>query len=322
MRLRGILAAAICVCLSGAAAFAQQVSTILADADAYIEKESWEGTNSGKTTGGETSLRQGTYDWNRKIYMHFDLGSLNDSQSVTQAWLRIAWQSTPYDPGNTRIFAIMDEAKDWNLTALPENAICYDNAPQVDAATLPVPLPFLEEGSDTSSVTRLLGDVATPNSGIDLDVTGLVQWVLGQNSGFSTFADTDNILTIVMRETVDYSFTNYYSKEYTPGDDSDAPRLVITQESAVLPMLGDTNDDNCVDGADYTNWADNYKATGVAAWPDGRGQGNFNADDTVDGADYTLWADNYTGPCGQAVPEPVTLLLLAPGLGLALRQRR
>jgi hypothetical protein len=79
---------------------------------------------------------------------------------------------------------------------------------------------------------------------------------------------------------------------------------------------GDANIDGCVDGADYTLWADNYQTPGM-----GWCGGDFNADGNTDGADYTLWADNYT-PGGSSVPEPATLSLLALGACLPLLRRR
>ncbi len=82
---------------------------------------------------------------------------------------------------------------------------------------------------------------------------------------------------------------------------------------------GDANYDGKVDGADYTIWADNYKASGNWA------KGDFDLSGFVDGADYTLWADNFgfgTGGTGGSVPEPAGGLLLAAGVMALLRRRR
>ncbi len=83
---------------------------------------------------------------------------------------------------------------------------------------------------------------------------------------------------------------------------------------------GDASLDGCVDGGDYSLWADNY-ALGVPGktWV----QGDFSGDGIVDGADYTFWADNYEAGCGGSpIPEPAALALLAVGSLAALRRRR
>ena len=80
--------------------------------------------------------------------------------------------------------------------------------------------------------------------------------------------------------------------------------------------MGDATLDGCVDGGDYTLWADNYGQPG--AWCDG----DFNCEGFVDGADYTLWADNYGYGTGRAgVPEPAALSMLILGAWLALRRK-
>ena len=87
-------------------------------------------------------------------------------------------------------------------------------------------------------------------------------------------------------------------------------------------LPGDATLDSIVDGADYTDWADNFLAKADATWRDG----DFNLDGIVDGVDYTIWADHFgTGfPSAAAVvtavPEPSTWLMSLVGISfLGLR---
>jgi Dockerin type I domain len=86
-------------------------------------------------------------------------------------------------------------------------------------------------------------------------------------------------------------------------------------KEAPVDLAGDANGDGAVTDADYTIWADNYGAT--EATPE---MGDFNGDGSVTDADYTIWADNYGAGTG-AIPEPVTLVLLACGAVFAARRR-
>lgn len=100
-------------------------------------------------------------------------------------------------------------------------------------------------------------------------------------------------------------------------------------------LLGDTNLDGLVDGADFSFLASNFGQSGKQ-WTNG----DFNFDGVVDGADFSLLASNFglsvasfpaslpqpseIGGLGATVPEPATLSLLtlvAGGL-FARRPRR
>lgn len=98
--------------------------------------------------------------------------------------------------------------------------------------------------------------------------------------------------------------------------------------SALRVLYGDSNFDGVVDGADYTDWADNFLQSNTVF-----AQGDFNQDGHVDGADYVLWADNFLQSDGPplaqlataAVPEPTSALLGLIGVGVcavALRRSR
>ena len=92
------------------------------------------------------------------------------------------------------------------------------------------------------------------------------------------------------------------------------PQYLPSGLRVTATYFGDATLEGCVDGADYTAWADNYKQSG--GWCDG----DFDNSGFIDGADYTAWADNYKQGCG-TVPEPGFAVLLTCG-GLSLLRRR
>ncbi len=91
----------------------------------------------------------------------------------------------------------------------------------------------------------------------------------------------------------------------------------LIQPTPALP--GDYNNDDIVDQADFTTWADSFGDTGENLPADGNGDG------IVDQADFTTWADNFGQSSGDnspsSVPEPGVLLLTGVGIIVCLRRR-
>jgi hypothetical protein len=223
------------------AAVGASAGVVLTDADAWCG----DGAPASPTGNHGADPRLAVHRSNgvAKSYLHFDLSGLDAGMAVTDARLKIDLDIGQYDSSNVALFAIVDETKDWNLGTLAENVIDETNAPQINLGNQP----FAEEGSDAGSVSRYLDTVVNiPGNNtedivaaIDIDVTGLIQWVLGQNAGYSTFADTDDQLTICFRIDRDYCFPKFASRETTKAGLT-APRLEITQvpEPATIGLLG------------------------------------------------------------------------------------
>jgi hypothetical protein len=62
----------------------------------------------------------------------------------------------------------------------------------------------------------------------------------------------------------------------------------LTATPTMVIKLGDTNNDNLVNGVDYSTWSTNYtKAL------NSKTNGDFNNDGVVNGIDYVIWLNNY-----------------------------
>jgi parallel beta-helix repeat protein len=67
------------------------------------------------------------------------------------------------------------------------------------------------------------------------------------------------------------------------------PTIPPTAPPTTPPVkLGDANDDNIVDGADYIVWLSNYNKALF-----GHTNADFNNSSKIDGADYIIWLNNY-----------------------------
>ncbi len=232
---KGWIALAVLVLCCGLAR--ADIVVVPADADAWIG----DGAAASPTGNHGSDVRLAVHRSNgvAKSYLHFDLSALDDALEVLEARLKLDLDIGQYDSSNVKLFAIMDESKDWNLAALGELAIDETNAPQANLGNQD----FLEEGNLADSVTREIGLVidlpgsdASLAEAINIDVTDLIKWVLGQNAAYSTFSDSDDFLTIVFRIDRDYCFPKFASKENTNWS---PPRLEINQvpEPACLTLL-------------------------------------------------------------------------------------
>ena len=203
---------------------AEIVVPIVAEADAYTSE-------TGPTTnyGGGTTMIWGDsegYTWD--IYLHFDLNVAeltSAPEKITEARLKLTYDSKYGATAAGKVHAILKDAEEWDTTTIPENGITWNN----------------EGGMRDVSSKTLVGSGIDSTTDIDLDVTDLVKWVLGANSGYSAEVDGNNKLTFFMRRNYLYGlgYSVYRSKEYADTDDSDAPRLVVTvPEPATMGLLG------------------------------------------------------------------------------------
>jgi hypothetical protein len=113
--------------------------------------------------------------------------------------------------------------------------------------------------------------------------------------------------------------------EPTPFENQPNPlqrlELASIQVIGSQPLLGDFNDDNNVNAADYTVWRNNFGAV-EGDLLHGNGNGG-----SIGEADYTLWkshfGDTRQGSTAITVPEPASLILLCMICHAAsIRERR
>ena len=125
----------------------------------------------------------------------------------------------------------------------------------------------------------------------------------------------DLTLKFSMRDLVDNGALGAMSMEAILRGLTTGGMMFEASDSVRLVPPGDANNDQIVDAADYTIWADNFNTKGAKL-----SDGDFNEDHHVDAADYTMWANNVgtdlsaPGSAVAAVPEPGTFALGALGV--------
>ena len=224
---------------------------IPADADTYIQYRYADGPDQNKVFGGLSEVKTGAESyWKGKAYLHFDLsGVTGPVQSATLDLTGVTGPSaSQFVPNTTRplpnlyIYALLDDAADWDPSVVPESgagAMTWNSgSPANDVSSNG----FLDVGS---SVVELAAVQLTAgvNASVSADITDVVNWVLGQNPGFTSYVDSDDDLTIGMTVSTNHNDWNnswqWLSREHTPGDDSDAPRVTLgIPEPASMALLG------------------------------------------------------------------------------------
>jgi hypothetical protein len=134
------------------------------------------------------------------------------------------------------------------------------------------------------------GDNVWPiKDAVDLDITELVRWKLGQNAAYSTFAPSDRELTVMVRTEIPEAgggngFIRFLSREspYVGGELSLAPgRILITSTGGALP--GDFNSNGVLDEPDVNDLsAEILAGTNTARF-------DLTGDAAVNSADLTQW---------------------------------
>lgn len=115
--------------------------------------------------------------------------------------------------------------------------------------------------------------------------------------------DTDLIMHFSMREIRSSGALLPVSSEaeltaVTTGGDPIAGMVSVR----IVPP-GDATNDQIVNAADYTMWADNFGKKGAKLT-----DGDFNGDRLVDASDYTIWADNFGAGVSAPAAAPLAVL--------------
>ena len=277
-------------------------------------------------------------------YLHFDLSGIAPNSQVNSARFQLDAQSNSWGDTSVMVVAIVDEATDWDLDAVPESEIYGANAPHLDwsdwedeldipdSHRFNLPTPFLDEGDTKSDKVRQLVDTFEPifiastdgdtsgtvddpgnsyggyaccdvgdggggssdggdnpwpvKNAIDIDVTSLVQWKLGQNADYSDFAATDRNLTLMVRTELGTGggFLRFVAREseFLGGDEDLQPgRLVLDTTGGGI--VGDFNNDGLLNIDDVNALTREIHAQTNGALYD------LNNDSKVDDLDLARW---------------------------------
>ena len=203
---------------------------LLPIADAYLVAAQYATNNYGSSTVLVVKTR-GLNEFTRKSYLAFDLASFQGSVASATLRLTASGHNGAAATQQLALYGITDN-NDWNIAALPENAINWNNAPKNNTSSA---YRFLGQGPAASDAARLLATktISTadaPGTVYTFDVTEYVRWALGQNAGYSSLAtsDADKKITFMLSTSLDTTLNigfTFSSRQAASG----APRLVVSK---------------------------------------------------------------------------------------------
>lgn len=142
-----------------------------------------------------------------------------------------------------------------------------------------------------TDVTANIGTFNLTNTYVDRD--SIETKIITSLEGNVALIYRDLFSSLIEEQLTDYSFGLFDN--------------VIVEQVTAGGLDGDYNDNGTVDAADYTVWRDNLGTTNALP--------NDAIGGTIGTAQYTQWVNNFgmTAGSGSAVPEPMSVLLLAVG---------
>jgi len=216
--------------------------------------------------------------------------------------------------------------------------LVLDEAPMVDMSGVPIPLGLFDIDSDRDDVGVLRSPNLTPSSlGITfsdadavnpLDPSAVYDEgdIVSAMFGASTYRWTISYSGDIRWSDPDASIldTTMYSGTGIGGmgTGTDIVLIGLDSEIVVEGLLGDYNENDEIDAADYTVWRDALTA-GSSILP------NDSTPGVVDESDFTYWRDNFgavlgagAGSGSAAIPEPGSLVLAVLAVAGLLSFRR
>lgn len=223
---------------AGASAMASPI-LVVAEADSHVQGDTAAVTNFGNLSlneikgGGSTASR-------RKFYIRFSTNDITDDATAVALTLNVERIGGAI-PHTLRLYGLIDGYAGGNnfngatnggetVNDLGESwgelALTCENAPGEDGSSFSMASTAMHGGTFLQTLA-VAGDATT----ITFDAAALTSFINADTNGIVTFIVTD--------ETAESQSSRFYSREHTPGNDADAPRLSVSvvPEPASMGLL-------------------------------------------------------------------------------------